>query len=94
MFTGVGANQQVDELKTYAAAEVARQLAGESLKNPEIWILRQIRAGRIPAFKVGREWRMTDADVQAAIDSLRSPKPRALAVVGKPSARSMRRRRA
>ena len=83
-------------MKTYAATDVARDLAGDSMKNPEVWILRQIRAGRIPAFKVGREWRMTEADVQAAIDSLRNPQLRrtepTLTVVGRPSALSMRRR--
>ena len=83
-------------MKTYAATDVARDLAGDSMKNPEVWILRQIRAGRIPAFKVGREWRMTDADVQAAIESLRNPKPRVepvrLTSVGRPSSLSLRRR--
>ncbi len=40
------------------------------LGKSEQWVAAEARAGRIPARKVGREWRWTEADVTAYIDSL------------------------
>ncbi|QJD50348.1 excisionase [Mycobacterium phage MarkPhew] len=37
----------------------------------ERWLTEQVRAGRIPGRKIGRHWRMTDADIEAALDSFR-----------------------
>ena len=36
------------------------------MKDPEGWLLRKIRAGVIPAMKVGRHYRMDDEHVAAA----------------------------
>lgn len=36
------------------------------------WLQQQIRAGRVPARKIGRHWRMTDADVDAMLESFRN----------------------
>ncbi|QAX95586.1 excisionase [Mycobacterium phage Nibb] len=37
----------------------------------ERWLTEQVRAGRIPGRKIGRHWRMTDADIETALDSFR-----------------------
>lgn len=36
------------------------------------WLQDQIRAGRIPAHKIGRHWVMTDADLEIALESWES----------------------
>ncbi len=58
-----GGFTRMDRLLT--VADVAA-LLGKS----EQWVAAQARDGRIPARKVGREWRWTEADVAAYIDSL------------------------
>lgn len=72
-------------------------------RDPERFLSRQIKAGRIRARKVGRYWLMTDADIDAAIESFATaeiskpePAPAPVATpssVGQPSAGSLRRRR-
>lgn len=57
-------------MTTHSTAKVAAELAGDSMKDPEGWLLRKIRAGVIPARKVGRHYRMTDDDVAAALEIL------------------------
>ncbi|ASZ72675.1 excise [Mycobacterium phage Apocalypse] len=37
----------------------------------ERWLTEQVRAGRVPGRKIGRHWRMTQADVDAALESFR-----------------------
>ncbi|UVD40903.1 excise [Mycobacterium phage Kashi_VT1] len=37
----------------------------------ERWLTEQVRAGRIPGRKIGRSWRMTQADIDAALESFR-----------------------
>ena len=34
----------------------------------ERWLIEQLRSGRFPGRKVGRHWRMTDADINTALD--------------------------
>lgn len=63
-------------MSTHSTAKVARELAGDSMKDPEAWLLRKIRAGQIPALKVGRHYRMTDAHVAEAHAVLANPIPR------------------
>ncbi|ALF00482.1 excise [Mycobacterium phage BoostSeason] len=53
-------------LLTYPVADVARRIPCS-----ERWLTEQIRAGRIPGRKVGRHWRMTEADIEAALESFR-----------------------
>ena len=81
-------------MKTYSTAEVAEYLVGDSLKEPERWLLRQIRSGRVTARKIGRGWRMTEEDVAQALASFVNGLPVAPqpVTVGRPSAASMRRR--
>jgi len=71
------------------------------LKDPERYLRERIRAGQFRARKVGRCWLMTEADIEAAIESLantETPKPEptpdpAPMPHGMPSSASMRRRR-
>jgi len=49
---------------SHATSEVADKMMGCS----ERWLIEQLRANRFPGRKVGRHWRMTEADVQEALD--------------------------
>ncbi|AHB79579.1 excise [Mycobacterium phage Validus] len=51
---------------TFPLADVARRIPCS-----ERWLTEQVRAGRIPGRKVGRSWRMTQADIDAALSSFR-----------------------
>ena len=73
---------------------------GELSSNPEQWLTRQIVAGRFRARKIGRQWAMTDADIEFMLDQLvNTVDPAAPAVdevaapAGMPSVASMRLRR-
>jgi hypothetical protein len=86
----------------HTLGEVAERMdLARLFKDPERFLSRQIKAGRIRAYKVGRYWLMTDADIEAAIESFataEAPKPEpaptpAPMPVGMPSSASLRRRR-
>jgi hypothetical protein len=76
-------------------------------KDPERFLTRQIKAGRVRAYKIGRNWMIADADIEAAIDATATaqipqpeptpapePTPTPAPVPhGMPTAASMRRRR-
>ncbi|AYR01114.1 excise [Mycobacterium phage LeMond] len=53
-------------LLTYPLDEVAARIPCS-----ERWLTEQVRAGRIPGRKIGRHWRMTEADIEAALDTFR-----------------------
>lgn len=76
--------------------EVAETMAlGKVMKDPERYLVRQIKSGRIRARKVGRAWMMTDADIEFALDQFGARPPAPVAdpdPTGQPSARSLRRR--
>jgi len=55
-------------VKTYSLDEAATIICGDSLRAPRRWLTRQIAAGRFAALRTGRSWRMTDAQVQRAIE--------------------------
>ncbi len=59
--------------RSYSLAEVAAMCLPREWKDGERWLSRRISRGEIPAYKVGRVWRMTDVDVTAFIDSRRKP---------------------
>lgn len=62
---------------TYSLAEVAAAVLSEGLADPERWLTSRINRGQIPAYRAGRTWRMTDADVAAFIEFQRNTlKPR------------------
>jgi len=64
--------------------------------NPEQWLVREIKKGRFRARRIGRQWAMTEADIEAMLDQL-STTPEAAPVhddqAPMPSVASMRRRR-
>ncbi|MGA5467146.1 helix-turn-helix domain-containing protein [Mycobacterium sp. NPDC050041] len=52
--------------QTYSLAEAARLMGCT-----ERWLADQLRARRFPGRKICRQWRMTDADIEAATDACR-----------------------
>jgi hypothetical protein len=57
----------VTEPLTYDLAEAAERIGGVSEK----WLAARLRAGKLPGRKVGRKWRMTASDIEAAVDMFR-----------------------
>lgn len=81
----------------HTIAEVAELTAMHKLSaNPEQWITRQIVAGKFRARRIGRQWAMTDADIQHMLERLSNTEHSAVEparpVVGLPSSASRRRR--
>ena len=58
----------------YTLAQATRIICGDDsgLADPQLWVMRQLRSGRFHGLKIGRNWFMTQANVEAAIDSLRN----------------------
>jgi hypothetical protein len=96
-------------MSRHTLAEAARIICGEDsgLRNPERWVAMRIWDRRFTGIKIGRRWFMTDADIEAAIETCRrgiSPQTPAATVETEPaaavsiadglSARAARRRRA
>lgn len=83
--------------RLFTLAEVVAEWdLGADMADPVRWLMRQIRAGRVRARKIGRSWRMTQADIDAALEAFGSPAPAQPAEDVQPrwglSAGSMRRR--
>lgn len=53
------------------------QEVADYLKVTERTVYRWIEAGELPAFKVGRQWRVTDSDVKARLIPRAESRPRA-----------------
>ncbi len=62
-------------IKTYSLTEVAQALCGDSMARPERWLTRQIAAGRFTARRVGRQWRMTQEDLDHALSVMANHAP-------------------
>lgn len=64
-------------MKTYSLEAAVEQICGpdSGMKDPRSWVLRQIRRGRFQALKVGRHYRMTAEQIEAAVESLSTGKP-------------------
>lgn len=54
-------------LTTYSVAEVVEQIGAPS----ERWVIEQLRSGRFPGRKIGRNWRLTEGDVVVALEVCR-----------------------
>jgi hypothetical protein len=67
-------------IRTYSTVEVAEQIMGCS----ERWLVAQLRSRRFPGRKVGRRWRMTDRDIQDALDTCSNDARRNVGNVGEP----------
>lgn len=68
----------------------------EPLPGAVQWVERRLRAGEFSGYKAARRWRMTDADIAAAIESLRprraeQAQPRPVAELDRPLLTSMTR---
>ncbi|WP_280441050.1 hypothetical protein [Nocardia brasiliensis] len=63
-----------DELRLYSLAEV-----GELLHVSEDWLLKRLRARRLPGRKSGRDWTMSADDIKVTIEIMAVP-----AIVVKP----------
>jgi excisionase family DNA binding protein len=59
---------------TQSLDAVALQICGpdSGMKDPRGWVLRQIRRGRFQAYKVGRHYRMSQQQIDAALDALKT----------------------
>jgi hypothetical protein len=57
-------------VQTYSLKEIATQICGDDLKDPERWVLRCIYAGKFRAIKVGRSYRMTQEQLNEALAAL------------------------
>ena len=83
-------------MNTLAEVAETMQLA-KVMKEPERFLTRQLKLGRIRGRKIGRTWMMTDADVAYALEQFANPAPAAKPQPVTPSAAlsvgSMRRRR-
>lgn len=80
-------------MKTLTEVAEAMHLA-KVMRDPERYLVRQIKAGRIRGRKVGRTWMMTDADIDDALEAFANPAPAPRPIqTGMPSAGSLRRRR-
>ncbi|WP_074345014.1 helix-turn-helix domain-containing protein [Mycobacteroides abscessus] len=45
--------------------------AAEHFGNSPEWLAQQLRSGRFSGYKVGRKWRMSDADIADALEKCR-----------------------
>jgi excisionase family DNA binding protein len=52
--------------------------AAERLGQTEHWYATQLRAGRLPGHKLGRKWRITEADLAEALELTARPATRPL----------------
>jgi len=85
-------------MTAHTLAEVAEIVGlAKVMKEPERFLTRQIKSGRIRARKLGRSWLMTDDDIAFALEQFANtvtqpaaPEPTS---AGAPSIASMRRRR-
>ncbi len=59
-------------MRTYSLTEVAHLLCGDDMKLPLLWVKRRIWDGTFRAVRVGRSYRMTEAQLEAAIKALES----------------------
>lgn len=52
---------------TYSLAEAAQRIGGVT----ERWLATRLRDGQASGYKIGRQWRMTESDIQDLIDKSR-----------------------
>lgn len=58
-------------MTTYSLAEAATLICGRGTRAETEWTAVRLRRGEFSGYKAGRKWRMTQADVDAAIEALR-----------------------
>jgi hypothetical protein len=55
-------------MKTYSLSEVAGMVLPAEWRDAERWLARRLNRGEIAGYRVGRVWRMTQAQVDDLID--------------------------
>ena len=81
-------------MQTFSLDHAADLIVGDTMRDGRRWLVRQISAGRIPAVKAGRTYRMTQAQIERAVELLSTAPTQAPAPVRLgPTAASLRRRR-
>ena len=77
-------------MKTYSLESAVAQICGDDsgMTDPRGWLLRGIRTGRFEARKVGRHYRMTAEQIDAAIEIV-TTKPAAKTTVAEHKALSL-----
>jgi hypothetical protein len=88
----------------YTLAEATQLLLGDNhgMRDPYLWVARRLRSGKFSGQKIGRQWFMQPADIEAALEAITSkpkpqpapepePLPRPLTVINGLSARSRNR---
>lgn len=58
-------------MSTYSLDEAAALICGDDRPSKTQWLARRLRRGDLPGYKAGRQWRMTQSDVDTAIEALR-----------------------
>lgn len=79
--------------RTYSLSEAAEIICGTADPAALQWLTQRLRGNATPVlsgFKVQRRWRMTQADVDAAIDALRPKRLPDVPVLTSMTARSRR----
>lgn len=69
---------------TYSLAEVAEMVLPAEWKQPELWLMRRLRAKEITGYKVGHSWRMRQTDVDGLIEKFLNtsvPEPEPVSVL-------------
>ena len=64
--------------RTYSLSEAAHILCGDDSPGAQKWLAQRLKGNAkpsLPGFKVQRRWRMTQNDVDTAIDLLRPTRP-------------------
>ena len=56
---------------SHSIEQAAEIICGDSGPAAVMWVSRRLCRGQFTGYKAGRKWRMTDADIEAAIESLR-----------------------
>lgn len=78
--------------RTFSLEEIATFLCGSSTPNDQRWVADRLRGSeqpKLPGYKARRQWRMTQQDLQAAVELLR-PRPNNVPAATSLTARSQR----
>lgn len=61
-------SSSIVDIRLYTVEEAA-----QILRVTERWLAGRLRARELPGHKVGRNWRMTHEDIEAAVESMAMP---------------------
>lgn len=81
-----------EQFRTYSLTEVAERLRITDMSDPERWLTSMIKRGTIPARKIGRSWRMTEADIHDMMEAIKNKPQEPTALDRHPSGLSKRSR--